>query len=53
MNASDIGDLALTAADREILWRTLRDRGQTPPVAHNGAEPFPWPDALDALYKDH
>jgi hypothetical protein len=51
LNATEIGDLTLTPADRELLWRALRDRGQTPPGAGAAAEPFPWPEALDALYR--
>jgi hypothetical protein len=50
MNAADIGDLALTAADREMLWRALRDRGQDFPERSGAEEPFPWPDALDFFY---
>ena len=51
MNAAEIGDLALTGTDREMLWRTLRDRALSQPGVNSNPVPFPWPDALDALYE--
>jgi hypothetical protein len=49
LNAREIGGLALTSTDRNVLWKALRDRGREAPAA--GDESFPWPDALAAFYR--
>ena len=49
LHADEIGGLALTSADRNVLWKALRDRGREPPTV--GDDPFPWPDALEAFYR--
>jgi hypothetical protein len=49
LSAAEIGDLTLTGADRESLWRALRDRPA--PAGAGGAAPFPWPEALKAFWE--
>jgi hypothetical protein len=51
MNAAEIGDLALSGTDRQVLWRALRERGQITSDVRGDASAFPWPDALDAFYE--
>jgi hypothetical protein len=51
MGAEEISDLALSSADRKILWRTLRDRAHPAAETDPSSGSFPWPDALDALYE--
>jgi hypothetical protein len=51
INAADIGDLALTGSDRQILWRALRDRAHSGSGADQESDSFPWPDALNAFYE--
>jgi len=49
LNAAEIGDLAISAGDRESVWRALRDRAH--PAIQNtcSAEIFQWPEALEAF----
>jgi hypothetical protein len=49
LRAAEIGDLAISAGDRESVWRALRDRAHPAAQANNASDVFLWPDAMEAF----
>ena len=50
LNAAEIGDLAISAGDRESVWRALRDRAHPATRGDNSLDIFQWPDAMEAFF---
>jgi hypothetical protein len=51
LNATGIDGLAIPAADRESLWRALRDRAHPATATDSSTDVFQWPDALGAFFE--
>jgi hypothetical protein len=49
LRAQQAGDLALTSADRAVLWRALRDRRYPAADSVQTYDSFPWPDVFEAF----
>ncbi len=49
LNAAGIDELAIPAADRESLWRALRDRAHPAAGSDCSSDALQWPDAIEAF----
>ena len=49
LNAREIHDLVVPAADRETLWNALRDRSDSFTVGNGEVGNIPWPDAWKSI----
>jgi hypothetical protein len=49
LGAREVRELAVPSADRQTLWKALRDRSDSGAAGNGETEKIPWPDAWGSL----